>query len=231
MRVSAAIGTPPAAPGALRATAPTSSSIDVKWADNSSTEAGFQVRRSIHADFSASTVLATLGAGTTNYLDTAVSAGTAYYYRVRAVSAVGNSPFSNTLSATPRMEDTDGDDIPDPLESAPYVIGVDDREIDSDGDGFSNTAEYAADTDPLDALSRPQIAQMTAASADSVVTDLTLYFFTVAGLHYSVEFTDSLIGGIWTLVPGPARIGDGAQQSVSDFTDSKSRFYRLQTWR
>lgn len=227
----AATGTPPATPSGLTATAPDSSSVELNWADNSSTETGFQLRRSTHADFATSTLLATLSADAPSYLDTAVSAGTTYYYRVRSTSPAGDSAFSGTASATPRMPDIDGDGIPDPLESAPYVVGVDDRQIDSDGDGFSNAAEYAAGTDPLDSRSRPQIAQMTAASAGSAVTAVTLYFPTVAGLHYFADFTDSLPGGIWTLVPGSERTGDGAQQSVSDTTASPARFYRLQTWR
>ena len=127
------------------------------------------------------------------------------------------------------MPDIDGDGIPDPLEIAPCVIGVDDRQTDSDGDGFSNAAEYAAATDPLDSRSRPQITQMTATGAGA--TAVTLYFSTAPGLHYCADFTDSLIGGIWTLVPGSERTGDGAQQSVADSADSTARFYRLRTWR
>ena len=227
----AATGTPPAAPAGLTATALTSSSVELKWADDSSTETGFQVRRSLNANFSASALLATLSADAPYYLDTAVSAGTTYYYRVRSTSAGGDSASSATVSATPRLPDIDGDGIPDLLETAPCVVGVDDRQIDSDGDGFSNAAEYAAETDPLDSRSRPQIAQMTAASAGSAVTAVTLYFPTVAGLHYFADFTDSLPGGIWTLVPGSERLGDGAQQSVSDAAASPARFYRLQTWR
>ena len=227
----AAFGSPPAAPTGLTATVPDSSSVELKWADNSSTETGFQVRRSTHADFSASLLLATVNADTTGYLDTSVVAGTSYYYRVRSISGAGNSAFSTTAGATPRMPDIDGDSIPDPLESPPSVVGVDDRQIDSDGDGFSDAAEYAADTDPLDARSHLQITQMTADSAGSVATAVTLHFSTVAGLHYFVDFTDSLPGGIWTLVPSSERLGDGAQQSITDTTDSIARFYRLQTWR
>ena len=227
----AASAAPPTAPSSLTATALSSSSVELKWPDDSSTETGFQLRRSIHADFSASTLLATLSADTPNFLDATVSAGTTYFYRVRATSAAGNSAFSSTVNATPRMPDLDGDGIPDPLESPPSVVGVDDRQIDSDGDGFSNASEYIAETDPLDSRSRPQITQMTAASISSSTTAVTLEFSTVPGLQYFVDFTVDLSGGIWTLVPGSERIGDGTQQAVTDETDSQSRFYRLRIWR
>ena len=72
----AATGTPPAVPTGLTATAPTSTSVELNWADNGSTESGFELRRSLDADFSASTLLATPGADTRYWLDTAVSAGT-----------------------------------------------------------------------------------------------------------------------------------------------------------
>ena len=209
----AATGTPPAAPTSLTATSPSSSTVELKWADQSSTETGFQVRRSTTADFAASTPIATLGADQTAHTDTGLTAGTTYYYRVRATGAAGDSAFSNTVGATPRMPDLDGDGIPDPLESAPCAVGTDDRLIDSDGDGFSNASEYFAGTDPLDGNSRPRVAPLSAPGGGAGATAVTLNFSTVAGLHYAVDFTDSLAGGIWTLVPGSERTGNGAQQS------------------
>src|SRR5207245_8140785 len=49
-------------------------------------------------------------------------------------------------------KDWDQDGIPDALEggATPYVVGIDDRFVDSDGDGMSNSAEFRAATDPLD---------------------------------------------------------------------------------
>jgi predicted phage tail protein len=71
----------------------------VSWQDASSDETGFRVQRS--ADGSTNwTLVATLGANVTSYQDTGLTAGTTYYYRVRAYNAAGNSGFSNTASAT-----------------------------------------------------------------------------------------------------------------------------------
>jgi len=226
----AAASAAPAAPGALTAIAPSSTSVELTWADHSSAETGFQLRRSLNADFSASTLIATLSANTTSHLDAGLNAGTTYYYRVRSTSAAGNSAYSATVPMTPPMPDADGDGIPDPLENAPYGVGVDDRQIDSDGDGSSNAAEYSADTDPLDHYSRLQVAPSTP-GASGTATAVMLAFSTVAGMNYAVAFTDFLVGGIWTLVPDSERTGDGALQYVEETSATPARFYRLHAWR
>jgi hypothetical protein len=92
-------GVPPNAPTGASATAQSTSAITVSWQDASSDETGFRVQRS--ADGSTNwTLVATLGANVTSYQDTGLTAGTTYYYRVRAYNAAGNSGFSNTASAT-----------------------------------------------------------------------------------------------------------------------------------
>src|SRR5207245_3856590 len=57
------------------------------------------------------TPLATAGPATTNYLDSGLTAGTAYYYRVAAANAGGNSAYSNTSSRSDeRRVGTEGHD-------------------------------------------------------------------------------------------------------------------------
>lgn len=90
--------TPPPAPSGLTATAGSSSSISLVWTENSSTETGFKVERSLDgSNFSA---LATLGINAVNYTDNGLTAGTKYYYRVMAFNTYGNSSPSNIASAT-----------------------------------------------------------------------------------------------------------------------------------
>lgn len=88
---------PPSAPGTLSATAVSSSQINLAWGD-SDTEDGFKVERSL--DGSSWTEIATLGANTTTFSDTGLSASTTYYYRVYAYNVAGASPYSNVASAS-----------------------------------------------------------------------------------------------------------------------------------
>jgi titin len=90
---------PPPAPGALSASAVSSSQINLAWTDNSANESGFKIERSLSAT-SGFAQVATVGANVTTYQDTGLTAGTTYYYRVRAYNSAGDSGYSNTASAT-----------------------------------------------------------------------------------------------------------------------------------
>ncbi|MDB6152695.1 MAG: uncharacterized protein JWL90_1148 [Chthoniobacteraceae bacterium] len=71
-----------------------------------------------------------------------------------------NGPTSGGVVPPPVVNpDSDGDGIPDAKEggTTPYVVGVDDRTIDTDKDGVSNAAEYAAGTDPRVAPTTPPV--------------------------------------------------------------------------
>lgn len=89
----------PAAPGSLAATATSPNDINLTWADNSSNEANFVVSRSSSAG-GPYTDIVTLGANTTSYTNSGLTASTAYYYVVRATSSGGSSAYSNEASAT-----------------------------------------------------------------------------------------------------------------------------------
>ncbi|MFN7139548.1 MAG: fibronectin type III domain-containing protein, partial [Limisphaerales bacterium] len=98
----ATVTTPQAAPNApsgLAATAVSASQINLTWTDNSNNESSFVVSRSTTSGGPYSDI-ATLGANTTSYSNTGLSANTTYYYVVRASNAGGSSPNSNQASAT-----------------------------------------------------------------------------------------------------------------------------------
>lgn len=229
--IVAALFAPPPGPASVSAEAASSNAIEVKWADNSSSEIGFQMQRSTDPNFSQMNVIGTAPANTTTFLDETASAGTTYFYRVRALGTAGNSEFAAPASAIARPPDLDEDGIPDPLENGPCIAGIDDRQIDSDHDGFSNAAEYLAGTDPLDSQSFPKISALTWSKSDFIGTEFRLVFPSVAGRRYFVDFTDDLAGGIWTLVPESDRTGDGAMQIVADTSVSPSRFFRVRVWK
>jgi hypothetical protein len=96
--------TAPAAPSNMSGSAQSTSSIRVQWADNSSNENGFRVLRKAGASGTYTTL--TIGANTTSYTDTGLSAGTQYFYKVHAYNAVGNSADSGEISVTTQAAST-----------------------------------------------------------------------------------------------------------------------------
>ena len=88
----------PVAPAALTATAPTSTSVALKWTDKDSTATGYLVLRSSGSTFSQ---IGKLTTGTaSSFTDTAVTAGQTYSYEVEAVNAAGNSVASNVAAVS-----------------------------------------------------------------------------------------------------------------------------------
>ena len=91
-------GSLPLAPSSLAATAISSDEIDLAWLDKSSDETGFKVERSL--DGSTWAEIATVGQNAGSHIDVGLAPLTTYFYRVRAFNPAGNSPYSNTASAT-----------------------------------------------------------------------------------------------------------------------------------
>lgn len=87
-----------AAPSNMVATAVSSAQIDLTWQDNSITEDGFKLYRSLdNVTFSR---IATLGPNVTVFSNTGRPALTTYYYKVLAFNSSGNTAYSNIASAT-----------------------------------------------------------------------------------------------------------------------------------
>ena len=88
--------TVPAAPSSLVSSAASSSQINLSWTSNN--EIGFKIERRTGAGIYAQ--IATVGANISSYSNTALTASTAYSYRVRASNATGDSSYSNEVTAT-----------------------------------------------------------------------------------------------------------------------------------
>jgi hypothetical protein len=86
-------------PTGLSATAVSSSQISLTWTDNSLTEDGYKIEQS-PVDNLHYTQIATVGPNQTSYNATGLSAGTKYYYRVRAYNAIATSAYSSEKNAT-----------------------------------------------------------------------------------------------------------------------------------
>ncbi|MDB5292692.1 MAG: coagulation factor 5/8 type domain protein, partial [Phycisphaerales bacterium] len=95
-----ALALPPAAPTNLVVTPASGTELDLVWADNATTETGYKLERSVNGG--PFIQLPQLPANTTSYMDTGLTQGTPYAYRVRATNTAGDSAYSNTVNtATP----------------------------------------------------------------------------------------------------------------------------------
>ena len=92
-------GTPaPSAPASLSVaqnSAAPSTSLELTWADTSNVETGFRIERSTGGGF---TQVGQVGANATSWVNTGLTAGTSYGYRVVAFNGTGASAYSNTAT-------------------------------------------------------------------------------------------------------------------------------------
>ena len=83
---------PPPAPSGLSVTPLSATQVSISWNENFLSVTGYTVERQ-NADGSWS-VIATLSAGATSYVDMGLTPGVSYSYRVTASNAIGSSPTS-----------------------------------------------------------------------------------------------------------------------------------------
>jgi len=79
---------PPAAPSNLKGT-PAKTSVTLSWTDNSNNEDGFRIYRGLSAG--SLSLITTVGANVTSYVNTGLSRRTTYYYKVCSYNAYGES--------------------------------------------------------------------------------------------------------------------------------------------
>lgn len=89
----------PPPPTNLQASLDANNDVQLTWTDVASNESGYQVFRSTdNINFSK---IADVGIDVSSYLDASVVFGNTYYFKVRAINAIGNSDYSNTVSLAP----------------------------------------------------------------------------------------------------------------------------------
>jgi hypothetical protein len=89
----------PAAPTGLKASAVSTSQVNLSWTDNAGNETGFKIERKTGSGGTWAQI-ATTGANVTSYANTGLAASTTYSYRVRATNSGGDSGYSSEASAT-----------------------------------------------------------------------------------------------------------------------------------
>lgn len=96
------VGNPPAAPTTLTATLQAGPQVSLTWRDNATNESGFVIERSMNggAYSQIATAPARNNTGNVTFVDTTVTTGATYTYRVAAMNLAGRSAYSN-LAAVP----------------------------------------------------------------------------------------------------------------------------------
>jgi hypothetical protein len=92
------ISVAPAAPTNLAGSAASSTQVNLSWT-SAAGASSYSIERSANGS-TGWTQVGTSPSGTTTYQDTGLTAGTIYYYRMRAVAGNMDSAYSNTVSVT-----------------------------------------------------------------------------------------------------------------------------------
>lgn len=86
----------PITPTGLNAVAQ-GAAVALNWFDHADNETGYEVQRATDLNFTTPTVFSR-PAGTTAFVDTTAAAGIVYYYRVRALGTLANTPYGDAVS-------------------------------------------------------------------------------------------------------------------------------------
>lgn len=95
---------PLSAPSHLTASTVSASQIQLRWHDNAGTETGFRIERCQGVGCTSFAQVAVVGRDVTAYFDGALTRNTSYTYRVQAINATANSPYSNPATAKTRRK-------------------------------------------------------------------------------------------------------------------------------
>jgi hypothetical protein len=98
--IATAATNPPSQPTGLSAVVISANQIDLTWTDAANNEAGYQIERCDFFGCSLFANIGNLGPDAVAFSDLTTTVGNFYAYRVRAVNAAGDSPYSDEFYAT-----------------------------------------------------------------------------------------------------------------------------------
>ncbi|MFB5760536.1 glycoside hydrolase family 6 protein [Paenibacillus medicaginis] len=206
--------TPPAAPARVTATAG-AQQVKLDWNAVRGAE-NYIVKRAASASGPFVSIAET-GIATT-YTDTDVMNGTAYFYVISAVNAVGTGPDSAVASATPAV-------LPAPAAPAGLAVEAGDAQVkltwnaESAADGY-NVKRALSESGPFETIAESVTGT---AYTDNAVENGTTYYYVVSAVNTSGESADS---GVVSAAPQEAPRGDLAVQyrnGDSSATDNQIR--------
>ena len=172
---------PPTAPTGLAAAAVSTSEIDLSWTNTSTSQTGVKIERSI--DNVTFTQIAIAGATAVSFPDTGLSASTTYFYQVRATNASGDSPYSNTASATTQS--------PPPPPTAPTNLAATASSSSQIDLSWTNTATNQTGVKVERSIDNVTFAQIAVAGAAAVsysdggLSASTTYYYRVRATNAS----------------------------------------------
>jgi|GEM_PF-260389 len=177
-------------PSNLLAGTITSGSIHLSWTDNSDSESNFILERSVNGTLF--TVLDTLDANTTSFIDSGLVSNTTYYYRVKGISATESSSYATLTSKTiPAPSAPAMPSLPSPANGA---SGVDIANRSLTWTGSANTLSYKIyfGTDSSQLAFKGE--QATASYPVAGLLENTFYYWRID----AVNNLGTTTGDVWT---------------------------------
>jgi hypothetical protein len=123
------------------------------------------------------------------------------------------------------LADTDSDGIPDQWEIANGLSSTEalDANLDADGDGMKNGAEYIAGTNPQDPASCLKVEQFGVSSPAQIT------FQAVSNKTYTIQYTDNLNAAAWLPLADIVAGSLTRTETVFDPAPGTNRLYRIAT--